>query len=365
MLSIQKFFSVVFLLLLTNCAMAQETWPSPEVEQMYRHAKEYMALGNLNDAIITYKHAISLAPGKMVLYRDLGNALFLSGRYNEAEQALSSVNSMPDADAQCYRILAASQAAQSDFKSARATLKKGIGRFPDSGLLYHEKGMVSAIEKKPEDALNAWLDGIRREPAYPQNYYEAAHIYLNSDKVLWGLLYGEIYINIAHDTANMQDMKKMLFTAYKTMFDNISKDVPGYGKENPKVAVDNFSDAVRQVYASLTPVVSDGITTENLTMVRTRFVMDWFSRYNDKYPFSLFSYLDELIRTGHFDIYNEWLFGKAESVAEYASWNTFHEGDLARFSLWQNEHQLHPATRDFYNNRNIEGLFNKIKYIDN
>lgn len=272
---------------------------------------------------------------------------------------------LPDADARCYQILAASQAAQNNIKSAKATIKKGISHFPDSGMLYHEKGIICQLEKKPEDALNAWLDGIQREPGYAQNYYAAAHIYLNTDKVMWGLLYGEVYVNIAYDTAAVQEIKKMLFAAYKTMFDNISKEVPEYGKAKPDKTTNDFEDAVQRVYASLTPVVSDGITTENLTMVRTRFVMDWFSQYNNQYPFSLFSYLDELIRSGHFDKYNEWLFGKVESTVEYTAWNTFHEGDMARFALWQNDHKLHPVAQDVYNNRNMTGLFNKFKNIDN
>jgi hypothetical protein len=101
-----------------------------------------------------------------------------------------------------------------------------------------------------------------------------------------------------------------------------------------------FESSVLSVYQMLTPVVSDGITTENLVMVRTRFLMDWFRQYGEKYPFTLFSYLDGLIRLGKFEIYNEWLFGAAESEVDYESWNQFHEGDIDRFLKWKETHGL-------------------------
>ena len=51
--------------------------------------------------------------------------------------------------------------------------------------------------------------------------------------------------------------------------------------------------------------------------------------------FSFFCYHGLLIKTGHFDIYNEWLFGEAESPLEFNAWNNFHQGDIPRFLQWK------------------------------
>ena len=167
---------------------------------------------------------------------------------------------------------------------------------------------------------------------------------------------------MSHDTTGDDMLKNKLFKAYKTMFDNFAQgEAPQYGKPVKHAPVNTFEDAVQQVYSALTPVVSDGITTENLTMARTRFLMEWFSAHSKKYPFSFFSYLDNIIRSGHFDMYNEWLFGKAESATEYKAWNEFHEGDMQRFLLWKSANQFIPTGNDFYNERNMDGLFNKKK----
>ncbi len=357
-LILQKLFLPFVILFISFIAMGQEGRSSPEWEQMYTNAKRDLDHGNLEDAIVTYRQAIQLAPGNIILYKGLGKALYLNGKFKEAEQILTQLINETVTDEEFYRLLAASQTAQNETKSATVTLKKGLARFPGSGLLYHELG--KQYNNKPGAALNALLDGILKEPGYPENYYEAARVYLSSDKVFWGLLYGEIFLYMEHDTTGDDELKRMLFKGYKTMYGNLSQDaLPEYGKAANKSPATTFEDAVMQVYSLLTPVISDGITTGNLTMIRTRFLMDWFPAYGDKYPFSLFSYEDNLVRSGHFDICNQWMFGKAENAPQYEAWNNFHEGDVARFLKWKAANKLHPLSNDFYNNRNMDELFNK------
>jgi tetratricopeptide (TPR) repeat protein len=344
---LRKFVMPLMLLFTAVVVKAQEQWPSQEVAQMYRNARENMMRGNMADATITLKQAISLAPDRVVLYRDLAEALYLLHKYDEAEDILAALVTKEVADTSCFRILAASQSAQGKYKNAQATLQQGIKRFPTAGALYRELGLVYLARQKPLPALDAWLDGIKNNAVYAPNYYEAAIVYLASDNVLWGLLYGEIFLNISTDTAGAGAFKRMLLEGYKTMFKSVVKEGPEYGKRKVKKKAHNFTDEVLGIYASLTPITSDGFTVENLTMLRTRFLMEWFSGRDKKYPFSLFDYQHELVRSGHFDIYNEMIFGKAVSEAEFSSWNQFHEGDMERFAAWQIKHQLQPKAIGF------------------
>ena len=141
------------------------------------------------------------------------------------------------------------------------------------------------------------------------------------------------------------------------MFDNIvSGNTTEFGKTQEHTAAISFIDTIQQIYRSLTPVVSDGITTENLTMVRTRFLMDWFTNNAAKYPYSLFVYQDYLLKNGLFDIYNEWLFGKVESIVEYNAWNQFHPGEIDLFLEKKHAYRFHPLSTDAYNNNSIDGM---------
>ena len=357
------FYKVCLLLFLitpdVQMSFGQGSWPSPEAEQMYAHAREYMIRNDLPEAIAVFKQAILLEPEKILLYEGLGDALYRSGRYSEAAQILTPL--LPNAGAQCYELLAACQAAGKDIKAAKETINKGLQRYPDSGILYHRSGLLYSAEKKQNEALIAWLEGIADDPLYALNYYEAARQYLASATVEWGILYAEIYLCMAHDSDGDQVLKDELLSGYKNFFTHIAgEQLPMYGQHELSPAPAGFIAAIRDVYVRLTPVVSDGVTKENLTMVRTRFLIDWWGECRDKYPFTLFTYHDMLIRSGYFDIYNEWLFGKAENGAEYYAWNQFHAGDMERFTAWKNGHNLIPA-KEKYNREEMDILARKKK----
>ena len=73
---------VVALLLSLFSLQAQSQdiyWPSPEVEQMYKDAKDYLAKGAVQKAITLFQQAIQLAPKVMLLRRDLAQAYNLAG----------------------------------------------------------------------------------------------------------------------------------------------------------------------------------------------------------------------------------------------------------------------------------------------
>ncbi len=337
---------ILLLCFLPACAIAQDNWPSPEVEQMYHHAQDYAAMGNYKDAITTYRQAIVLAPHQFILYKELGKSLYASHWYDNAAETLQPLTGMPEADAECFQLLAASYLILNQAKKARIAIFNGLKRFPASGLLYHEKAVLNGL---PGWGLDDLLEGINKDPAFAPNYAAAAKACFVSGDPICGLLYGEIYLNIATDTTDQTELRKMLFTGYKTMFDNLA---PGNTKEKKRIKQlyphGSFQGAIKETYLSLTPVVSDGITTENLTMVRTRFIMDWLPKYGKTFPFSLFTYQDYLIRNGLFDIYNEWLFGNTESPAEYKAWTEFHPLEMDIFLQKKKEHPLQPVHGDSY-----------------
>jgi len=364
---IRHFLFLVVVLLSTfvaaNAQVPESSWPSPEVEDMYKQGREYLMAGNFQQAIITFQQGIQLAPNQLVLYRDLGKAYYLAGDYKNAQATLEPILKSDQADDISFQTMAASQAAVGDKKKAKSTLQKGLERFPNSGILYHDMGKLYEANNEFVYALQTWLDGIHKDPAYHINYYEAARMYMDTKKVVWAIIYAEIFVNIERQTPRTDEMKSMLFDAYKQLYTTMPVTaVPKFGKKKAETDKDdNFEDAVRNTFMRLAPVVSDGINTENLTMLRTRFLMDWDFRYAQKYPFSLFYYQDELIRSGNFDIYNEWLFGKADNEQEFEAWKKFHTEAMPQFDKWAAEHPIQPIAADFYNDMKVEDIFSKKK----
>lgn len=337
---------------------AQESWPSPEVEALYRSAQASLSAGSFRQAIASYQQAIALAPDKPILYRDLTNALLLSGNYSKAEHTIMPLIEKGNADAQSYALASAVQSALKEDKRARKLLDQGLEKYPNSGFLFHEKGKYYEEQGEIQDALHSWLTGISVDPGYHINYYEAARAYMKTTKPVWAIIYGEIFVNLERFTPRSGESRKLLLAAYKRLYATPNEeDVPRFGKGSASKTAQNFEQTLTQVFMRLAPVTSDGITTENLTMLRTRLAMEWTNSYAAKYPFTLFQYWDDLLRTGHFDAYNQWLFGRAENQAQYDAWVKFHPEAIPAYEKYYSAHPLQPTAADAYNDAVLKGIF--------
>jgi tetratricopeptide (TPR) repeat protein len=347
--------------------LAQDSgWPSPEVAQMYNAARGDLMRGNIQQAIITYRNAIQLAPEKMILYRDLGQAYYLAGEYDETHKILEPIIKSGEADAQSFQIAGSAYVAQKEKKKAKNILQKGLERYPHSGLLFHELGRMYEMDEQPVYALETWLDGIEADPAYHINYYEAARMYMGTQKPVWAVIYAEMFLNIEQQTPRANETRDMLLGAYQRLYKMLGTgEIPKFkGGNKQKLAAtagNTFEEAVEHTYLKLSPVVSDGITTENLIMLRTRFLMEWMKAYAGKYPISLFNRLDDMLRNGYFDVYNQWVFGKIDNPQQFDAWKKFHPDAIPKLEAWLGEHPYRPVAADFYNSKKVDGIFIKEK----
>lgn len=343
-------------------AFAQTNWPSPEVEQMYKDARGFSMQGNLREAILLYKRAIQIAPNILVLQRDLANAYYLSGNNEEARNTMEPIIKSGEADEQSYQIMAASLDDAKEFKKARNMLDKGLEKYPHSGLLYHEMGKLYENDNNKKSALKYWLEGIQQDPSYHVNYYEAARTYMETTKTVWAIIYGEIFVNLEQQTPRANETRVMLIAAYKRLFNSFAVgDMPKFNSKKKSIEPEGFEQAVYNTFLQLSPLVSDGVNTENLIMLRTRFMIDWWKQYHQKYPFTLFNREDEMLREGYFDAYNQWLFGKANNQLEYEAWTKFHPETMPAFDNWLREHPMQPTASDFYNDKDVDIFMKKKK----
>lgn len=339
----------------------QTNWPSPEIEQMYKEARDLFSQGKLQQAIVRYQQAIQIAPEILILHRDLGKAYYMAGDYENALNTLDPIVKSGEADDQTYQALSASYHASGENKKAKTILQKGVEQYPHSGLLYHEMGKMHEENNEPVYALESWLKGIKNDPGYHVNYYEAARSYMSTNKPIWAILYGEMFINIEQLTPRSNETRAMILEAYKRIFNTASTgNIPKFGGKKTDKAI-SFEDAVYNVLIKLSPVMSDGVNTENLTMLRTRFIMDWYHQYASQFPFSLFQRQDDMIRNGYFDIYNQWVFGKADNIQSYDSWKQFHPEALPGLQAWLDVNNYDPLETDYYNNKSIDDIFIKKK----
>jgi tetratricopeptide (TPR) repeat protein len=356
-MSIKHFFNVTVFLMLTFCKVgsAQE-FSSPEIEQMYQQATTTLSKGNYNEALAILQRIDLMEPKNTFVKRSLAQAYQLSGAYQSSLNVHNELIQLNIADAESFRVATQAYIGLKEDKKAQKVLQDAINQFPEKGGLYYDLGNTYKSQKNYEIALKYWVEGIKNDPNFHLNYYEAAIAYVQSEEPLWAIIYAEIFINKEWQTKRSEDIRILLLDAYQKFYFTPLKQSK-IQKTNLQSEVKSFEEAVHNTLSSLFFVVNDGINTENLIMLRTRFIIDWYNKYNSTYPFSLFQQHDSYLRNGNFEAYNQWLFGKTENPTQYESWANSFDKKIKSFQQYKTQHPLKLTLQDSYNDRkNFKGI---------
>jgi tetratricopeptide (TPR) repeat protein len=343
----------VLLFLFLPATAQQTTWPDPETAQLFQTSENALMNGAYRQAAVGFQQLLVRVPDNYLVKRDLAQALLRSGDAEGAEKILGALIEDPRVDAYTY-VLAAQT--QMDLGSDKLTLKRlnrGIEKFPQFGLLYYERGKFYDRKQYPADALKEWVTGIHVEPDFFLNYYEAAKAYFKTNEFFWGMIYAEIFINLESETDRSQEMRKALLNAYKRFYFTTDAQKMLDGKND-------FKNQVGKILMKLTPVVGSGVNPESMTMLRTRLSMEWEAIPMKQYSSSLFEWYDRLIREGHFDAYNQWLFGPADQVASFEAWRKFHPEAIPAFEAYRKKGALKPLSSDAQPQSVSKNLFKNL-----
>jgi tetratricopeptide (TPR) repeat protein len=299
----------------------------PDPKTLQETAKTFTRHGDYANAVVVLTGALQKDPQNLELLKDLAFNYYLQHDYTRGLSVAKPLTERPDADVQSYQMTGLFYKAAEEGKECEKLYKAGIKRFPRSGVLYNEYGEV-LWAKEDYSAVKQWEKGIEADPNYSSNYYNACkYYYLTTDKT-WGLLYGEIFLNLESYSRRTAEIKDLLLDGYKKLF----TDGGGLKNQNTKSP---FVVAYLDIMSKLTGSVAQGITTESLIVLRTRFILSWFNQYGNNFPFRLFDYERQLLKDGLFDAYNEWIFGSAENLPAFQTWSNTHNAEYTRFTDFQ------------------------------
>jgi len=318
-------FAVLALLSFSFSALSQS-----ESAAARETARGYMQKGDYDNAIIVLTRAIEQDKNNLDLQKDLLMNLYLKRDFTRALPAAKSLAARSDADVMTYQLAGNVYKALQEVKEAEKMYQTALKRFPQSGPLYSEYGEL-LWEKKDFSAIDQWEKGIEKDPGYAGNYYNAARYYYYTKDKVWCIVYGETYVNMESLSERATLMKEMVYKAYKEkLFSSadITKDAP----ENTSA----FGKAFLATMQKQSSLASQGITPEVLTMIRTRFLLDWYnSTYSQQFPSRLFDHQQQLLKEGMFEAYDQWLFGMVDNLADYDSWTKDHAEEYAKFTRFQ------------------------------
>ena len=300
---------------------------SEDAEKLHENAKAFMRQGDYANASLILTRALSQAPNNIEIAKDLAYDYYLQKENQKALETIKPLLEKDNADDQTYQIGGTIYRALGQDKDAEKLYKKAIKDYPHSGQLYNDYGEM-LWSKQDFNAIKQWEKGIQQDPSYGSNYYNACKYYFLSADKIWSIIYGEIFINIESFTSRTPEIKNILLDGYKKLF--ADADLLSNSKDKNKFEVAFLATMNKQ-----NSVVINGLNAETLTMIRTRFILDWTQGYSKKFPFALFDKQEQYLEEGLFSAYNQWIFGAAQNLSNYQIWISTHAEEYAAFNKFQ------------------------------
>jgi tetratricopeptide (TPR) repeat protein len=341
--------------LLTMIFIGQISNGQTNKEQALEKAREGIRLedeeGKFDEAIKLFGEAQKLDSENINYPYELAYAFISKKEYDEAASILEKLLNHKDIHAKVYQALGNVYDYQGNPRKAIAIYEKGIKQFPNSGEIYLELGNMRLIEKDYNEALSYYEKGIEVDPKFPSNYYWASKIYCSSDEEVWGMIYGEIFMNLERNSKRTAEISKLLFDTYKSEI-KFTSDT-SFGVSFSKSATINVNDSKGSkkfklpfgtgaygMTLSMAVIGETAIDINSLSNIRTRFIELYFKSDNAKnYPNILFDYQQKVINAGHFEAYNHWILMKGDENG-FEKWHSENTKKWDDFVNWFSDNQL-------------------------
>ncbi len=313
---------------------------SEDVDKLHENAKVFMRQGDYANASLILTRALAQTPNNIEIAKDLAYDYYLQKENAKALDVIKPVLENDNADDQAYQIGATVYRALGQDKDAEKVYKKAIKAFPQSGALYNDYGEM-LWSAQDYTAIKQWEKGIQVDPSFGTNYYNACKYYFLTTDKIWSIIYGEVFINIESFTSRTVEIKSVLLDSYKKLFAdaNLLSDVKNKN---------GFEIAFLTAMNKQNSVVVNGLNAETLTMLRTRFILDWYNTYAKKYPFRLFELQQQYLEEGLFPAYNQWIFQATQNLAAYQNWIGTHSDEYDAFNRFQQGRVFKMAPGQYY-----------------
>lgn len=299
------------------------------VRQLRETALAFQRQGDYANTLLVLGTALQQEPKNIELLTDLSHTFYLQGQYARASDAVRPLLDREDADERTFQVGGNIFKAMGDAASCEKMYKKAIKKFPESGVLLCEYGEILLSMKEPAKAFALWERGILSDPSHSGNYYHASKYHYFRGEKVWSIVLAETFLSLESYSVRSAEIKEQLLDSYKRFFipDAVS------AQSEPR-RPSPFEEAFRSTLMRQAPLASRGIDVNRLIMIRTRFILDWYQGPGTRFPHNMIEQQRQMLRDGHYESYNQWLFGAASNMTEYRNWANMHEQELASFNLY-------------------------------
>lgn len=305
-------------------------------------AIQLMDEGKIDESIKLLKECEKIDPEDYTYPYEIAYAYSLKKEYDSAIEVLEKTKKYKNINSQVYQLSGNCYDYKGDFEKAIAEYDKGIKKFPKSGSLHLEKGVALYGQKKYNEAVQSFEEGVTAEPMYPSNYYKLASMYLDSTDKLTGVIYGEIFMNLERSSKRTRTMSKMLFDTYKksiqfkgdeTKIDFCEVIIKA---ENLKKKLTLPLCGVFGTHFIMATLGQKEVTLKSLAEMRIEFIKNFYKEDYKKYPNVLFQFQKELLDNENLQAYSIYLF-QFGAEKEFDEWKINNGDKYDKFITWYTE----------------------------
>jgi tetratricopeptide (TPR) repeat protein len=343
-----KQIKCALLLLLLTSATAYSQTDQEKALEMKANAIKLMDNGQVDESLKILKEAQKLDPENLDYAYEMAFAHTLKHNYKEAIKILEKNLDHKGVTDQVYQMIGNNYDYLGKPEKAIEAYDAGLKLFPNSGKLYLEKANVYLSKEDYDKAVPLYEKGIEVEPNFPSNYYRLALLFCNSKEPLWGLLYGELFLNLEHGSKRFFEVSKLLYDTYQKgikingdsmKFDFCNIVIQAEHLVNKKDIKFPFCMPFGQTFG-VALVDAKSIDINTLNKIRTNFVSLWYQfKNNEKYPNVLYEYQEKIRAAGHMEAYNHYILAGADMDA-FKEWAAANQDKFKNFMEWFRENQL-------------------------
>lgn len=362
MLRTSFFFLALFCSLVFD-SLAQSTSPTATTTktdaalEKAKLAMRYLDSNKYNQAAVLFEQAQKLDPKNYVYPYQKAYIHYRIGDYMGALSILKKLPAYKESEDRVYQLLGNSYDLTGNPAKAIESYKAGLQRFPSSGDLHAELGNMCRKENKNKEAIEWYEKGVQADPRCVTNYYRLAQLYCNSVESMWGIIYGEIFINLERNTKRTAEISAILYASYRERIEMKGDSLLSvrFGKEkitvqrkyfDTSLSINSISDVWdRLMLRAALEEKNTGLNS--LCNIRTTFLRLYFQQGLQKnYPNPLLEYQERLRNAGFMDAYNHWILVGGDDVG-FQVWKIEHEDEWQRFAQWYTKNPL-PISKTNY-----------------
>lgn len=337
-----KFFKLLafLLLIMPLFVYSQSTDDSWESLDLTKEAVNLIRDNRLSEAMKKLKEAQKLDAENFAADYWIAKIHYKKGEYQKSLDIMEKLLKGNDKEDVMYQLLGNSYYQLGQKEKAMEIYKRGLSDFPYSGAIHNELGKADNDNGNTAGAFRNYEYGIRFDPEYSDNYYSASRLLL-SEGNHWGMIYGEIYLNMEPYTIEWKEMSKLMYDAYKKIFKGTESSIDPGNLLISDTAKTKFDEAYRSTQqTAFKNSATDTLTLYTLHEIRKRFIESWIESGNmNNFPNALFSFQKRMLDDGYFELYNYFMFSEGADD-EYSDYYDKHTTNIKSFKKWWGKNYL-------------------------